>query len=113
MSVFFTAQFLSNKRKGNTMKAFKHLIKYALAEGCTVSVWDGEEWQVKRSTSYKAIVDAVESVEEAALRIRDASGGVVASASVSAYGLEDDETVIDHTVSPFMAAWDEIYQATI
>lgn len=100
-------------RKGNTMKAYKHLIKHALAAGCTVSVWDGEEWQEKRSTSYKAIVDAVESVEEAALRIRDASDGVVASVTVSAYGLADDETVIDHTVCPFMDAWTNAYEATI
>ena len=96
------------------MKAFKHLIKHALAAGHTVSVWDGEEWQVKRSTSYKAIVEAVESVEEAALRIRDAAGAVVVnSVTVSSFGLEDDETVVDYTVTPFMDAWEEAYNATL
>lgn len=95
------------------MKAFKHLIKHALAAGNTVSVWDGEEWQVKRSTSYKAIVEAVESVEEAALRIRDSAGAVVVnSVTVSAFGLEDDETVVDYTVVPFMDTWEEAYNAT-
>lgn len=96
------------------MKAFKHLIKHALSMNCTVSVWDGEEWQVKRSTSYKAIVEAVESVEEAALRIRNSEGAVIVnSVTVSSFGLEDDETVCDYTITPFMDAWEEIYQATI
>jgi chlorite dismutase len=92
------------------MKAYRHLIKYALAKGCTVSVWDGEEWQIKRSTSLKEITEAVESVEEAALRIRSATGEtIVQSVTVSAFGLEDDETIIDYTVCPFM---DEYEAAT-
>ena len=95
------------------MKAYKHLIKFALAQGMTVSVWDGEEWQVKRSTSYQAINDAVESVEEAALRIRDQDGNIQGWALVSAFGLEDDETVMDNTITPLMNAWDEAYNQTI
>lgn len=94
------------------MKAYKHLIKHALSLGCTVSVWDGEEWQVKRSTSYKAIVEAVESVEEAALRIRQ-KDAIIGSAAVSAFGLEDDETVVDYSISSFMEEWSELYNSTI
>jgi hypothetical protein len=94
------------------MKAYKHLVKHALSMGCTVSVWDGEEWQVKRSTGYKAIIDAIESVEEAQLRIRR-HGDVIGWALVSAFGLEDDETVVDHTCTSFMDEWSEIYEATI
>ena len=94
------------------MKAYKHLVKHALSMGCTVSVWDGEEWQEKHSTSYKAIIDAIESVEEAALTIRQL-GKAVGFASVSAYGLEDDETVTDYSESSFMGEWSEIYDATI
>ena len=92
------------------MKAYRHLIKYALANGHTVSVWDGEEWQAKRSDKFQAIADAVESVEEAALRIHDASGQTIAqSVSVSAFGLEDDETVTDYTICPFMDDWELAY----
>jgi hypothetical protein len=94
------------------MKAYKHLIKHALSMGCTVSVWDGEEWQVKRSTGYKAIIDAIESVEEAQLRIRQKEA-VIGWALVSAFGLEDDETVMDHACTSFMDEWSEIYEATI
>ena len=93
------------------MKAFKHLIKYSLACGCTVSVYDGEEWQVKRGTSYREIVEAVESVEEAALRIEEPRGAVVVSSvTVSAFGLADDETVCDHVICPFMDSWESAYQ---
>ena len=95
------------------MKAYKHLIKFALAQGCTVSVWDGEEWQVKRSTSFKAITEAVESVEEAQLKIRDKAGESVGWALVSAFGLADDETVMDNTMTPFMDSWDAAYNQTM
>jgi hypothetical protein len=94
------------------MKAYKHLIKHCLSMGCTVSVWDGEEWQVKRSTGYKAIIDAIESVEEAQLRIRQ-KDAVIGWALVSAFGLEDDETVVDHTCTSFMDEWSDIYSETI
>jgi hypothetical protein len=77
--------------------AYIQLIQAALNHGFTVSVWDGEEWQVKRSTDRAAIVDAVKSVEEATLRFRNAAGEVTGTALVAAYGLAPDETVIDYT----------------
>lgn len=95
------------------MKAYEHLIDYALDFGFTISVWDGEEWQVKRSRDRAAIIEAVESVEEAKLRIRDLAGEVVGSALVSAFGLADDETVVDHSVVDFLEAWAEAYEATL
>lgn len=77
--------------------AAKNLVKNALAAGYTVSVWDGEEWAVTKGTSYAEIMAAIESVEEAALRIRDPklNNYLVGWALVSLYGLEPDETVID------------------
>jgi len=94
------------------MKAYKHLIKHALSMGCTVSVWDGEEWQVKRCTGYQSIIDAIESVEEAQIRFRQ-KDAIIGWALVSACGLEDDETVVDHTCTSFMEEWSEIYSETI
>ena len=94
--------------------AYIHLIKQALTQGLTVSVWDGEEWQVKHSTSLRAITDAVKSVEEAALRLRDKDGNVVVSSvSVSAYGLEPDETVTDYVINDWTLAWEHAYNATL
>lgn len=88
------------------MKAYKYLVKAALADGHSVSVWDGEEWQVKRGTGYKAIVAAIESVEEAQLRIRLGTDDnrVIGWALVIPFGMEDDETVADHTDNAYMNA---------
>ena len=92
------------------MKAYRHLVKYALNEGYTISVWDGEEWQVKHSNKFKEITDAIESVDEAEIRIRThKNGDLIAWALISTYGLEDEETVIDYSDNEFMQTWCEIY----
>ena len=95
------------------MKAYKHLIKHALNNNCVVSVWDGEEWQVSKSSSYNAIVEAIESVEVADVKIYDKfdtrGEGYKGWAHIIPFGLEDDETVADYTITPFMESWDNIY----
>lgn len=90
------------------MKAYRSLVKHALAKDMTVSVWDGEEWQVKRSTGFKAIIEAIESVEVAELRIRDKASNIVAWVQIIP-SLEDDETVADYTDNEFMNEWDKSY----
>ena len=92
------------------MKTYEHLVRYALAAGNTVSVYDGEIWEVKRSTDYQTIVDCIESVEEAQLNIRDKEGNPLGWALVSAYGLADDETVIDFSFNPYMTGWEAAYE---
>ncbi len=91
------------------MKAYKHLVKDALAQGHTISVWDGEEWQVRRSVAYQEIVDAIESVEEAEITIRDIEGNKEAWVLIGAFGLADDETVMDHSDNKFMQDWSAAY----
>lgn len=85
--------------------AYMNLVRYALAKSCTISVWDGEEWQVKRSASFRNIVNAIKSVDEATIKIRDVDGDFVGAAFVSAYGLLPEETVIDWTDNDWMEAW--------
>jgi hypothetical protein len=92
------------------MKAYKHLVKHALAKGHTCSVYDGEEWQVRRSTDHKKIVEAIESVEEASMVIRDIEGNKEAWVLISAFGLADDETVMDHSDNKFMQNWSKEYE---
>jgi hypothetical protein len=87
--------------------AHLHLIKYSLARNLTISVWDGEEWQVKNSTSYKDIKDAIDSVEESQLRIKD-NGAVVGWALIIDQGTPD-ETVCDYSCTPFMDGWNDVY----
>jgi hypothetical protein len=83
-------------------KAYLTLIKNAIAQGLTISVWDGEEWQVKRSTKYQDIKDAIESVEVAEIRIRDQDKNVLAWAQIVP-DLDPEETVADYTDSQLMA----------
>jgi hypothetical protein len=82
-------------------KAYLDLMNKALAKGLTISVFDGEEWQVKRATAYKAIKDAIESVDECQLRLRDKAGEIVGWALII-HDLNPDETVADHTYNPLM-----------
>lgn len=91
--------------------AYKHFIKYALNKGCNISVFDGEEWQVKRSTKQKDIIDAVESIEEAELRVRDSEGNKIAWASVIPFGVEPDETIADYSANEFMQEWNDIFDS--
>lgn len=85
--------------------AIRVLIKAGLDRGYTCSVWDGEEWQVKRSRSFNSCMDAVQSVEEAQLRFRDADGDVCGWAWVSdSADLEPDEKVMDCTCQDWIEA---------
>ena len=95
------------------MKAYKHLVKFALAQKYTVSVWAGEEWQLKRGSTYKDIIGAIESVEEVNLIIRDNLGNKMGWALVIPFGLKDEETVVDNTMTEFMNSWDVAYKPTI
>ena len=48
----------------NPFYSWKGMIINALAKGYFVSVFDGEEWQVSKSRSFKQIADAILSVDE-------------------------------------------------
>jgi hypothetical protein len=85
-----------------TTASYKKLVRNALAKGASISVWDGEEWQVKRSVSCKQIIEAIESVEEAQVRIRDAEGNQIGWALIIPFAVDNDETVADHTDNAFM-----------
>ena len=82
-------------------KAYLTLIKNALSKDLTISVWDGEEWQVKRSTKYQEIKDAIESVEVAEIRIRDYQGEVKGWVMIIP-DLDPEETLADYSYTPFM-----------
>ena len=95
------------------MKAYKHLVKHALAHNCLVSVFDGEVWEVRASKSYKQIIACIESVEEAQIRSIDKyTTDKMGWALIIPFGLEDDETVADNTITPFMNEWEELYSRT-
>lgn len=89
--------------------AYRKLILKALSLGYSVSVWDGEAWQLKASRSLFDITEAADSVDHAELRFSEANGNGAGWALVSRFDLLPDETVIDHTCTP----WIEEFMATI
>jgi hypothetical protein len=91
------------------MKAYKHLVRYALNAGHNVSVFDGEEWELRRSTKFQDIIEAIESVEEAQIIIVDSEGTRKGWALVTPFGVEDEETVCDYTITDFMEKWNDTY----
>jgi hypothetical protein len=92
------------------MKAYKHLVRYALNAGYAVSVDDGgDDFEIVRSRDYKAIIDCVESVEQAQVVISDKSDKQIGWALVMPYGVEDEETVCDYTITDFMEKWNDTY----
>lgn len=99
------------------MKAYEHLIQRALAQGFLISVdGGGNELDLVRSMDYAAIVEACEAVDEAVLFI--GNGKRFATVLVSAFGLADDETVIDWagahaTATQWLDDWFEDYQFEI
>ena len=91
------------------MKAYKHLVRYSLNAGHNVSVFDGEEWELRRSTKFQDIIEAIESVEEAQIIIVDSEGTRKGWALVTPFGVEDEETVCDYTITDFMEKWNDTY----
>lgn len=85
--------------------ALHDLIDYALAAGATISVWDGEEWGVKRSRDRDEVLELVNDLDEARLRFRNAAGEKIGWAFI-VNGNEPDELVADYGITPFMEAWD-------
>jgi hypothetical protein len=73
------------------------LIDGALKRNWTVSVFDGEEWALKRSTAPDAIIDAMGNTGEDNLTFRDADGKLVGRAML-VWGNSPVELVADHTL---------------
>jgi hypothetical protein len=94
---------MGTKSVMNRATAYRQLVKAGLAQGFTVSVWDGGDWQVKRSVKQKDIFAAITSVHEAELRFRDADGKVCGWALIIP-GLAPEETVADCSDRPWMLA---------
>ena len=83
-----TASLTEFATKGEARVARK-LVKAALAEGLSVSVWEGEDWAIKRSTNARAIFDNMATTGSDTLRLRDAQGEYVGFFSL-VYGNDPD-----------------------
>ena len=85
---------------------YKVLVDFAIKTDHTISVFDGEEWPVKRSTDRAQIIESIESVEQAELTIRDASGNKVFWAFIIPFGVEPDETIADCSDNAFLKSFE-------
>lgn len=83
------------------MKTYKSFIKLALKDKRTVSVWDGDEWAVRRSGDYSDIIEAIESVEEAEIKIRNDAGEYLGWALIIP-SLGNEEDIADYSDNIFM-----------
>lgn len=73
-----TASVLEYATKGEARIA-RRLVRAALADGYSLSVYDGEEWTVKRATKSAPVLEALCSTGSDTLRLRDADGNHVGS----------------------------------
>ena len=93
------------------MKAYKSLINHALSLGHVISVHDGEEFAVKRTTNTKEIYAVIDSVEQSELVFRDKEGNKVGWALVIDYPEEPENSVADFTDNEWMNNWsDNVYK---
>jgi hypothetical protein len=84
--------------------AVRKLVKIGLAKGYTVSVYDGEEWTVLRSTKITDIMGALMTTDEDVIKFRNDAGQGCLFYLV--YGNSPDEVINDHTDNVFA---NEIY----
>jgi hypothetical protein len=71
-------------------------INKALAKGYSISVNDGEEWTVKRSTDAKVIRAALQSTDSDIIRMRNGAGETI-GIIYFVWGNSPDEVVCDYS----------------
>lgn len=74
----------------------KAIVKDALAKGWSISVNDGGEWTVKRSTDAKTVLSALASTDSDTLMFREVGTGWIVGKIVLIWGNEED-LLSDHT----------------
>lgn len=80
----------------------QELLGAADARFLSVSLWDGEEWAVKRTTDYSRIKAVIGATEESLLRFRSPDGEVLGM--VRLYHGNDCDVIGDYTDCPEVRA---------
>ena len=79
----------------------KRVVRSAIALGYTVSLWDGGEWAVKRSSKLPEVTRAMFTVDEESLEFRNAEGGLIGTAWF-VYGNDGWDALADYTATETM-----------
>src|SRR5512137_1577539 len=90
-------------KPSNDKEALSVLVTIIIAQGYSVSVNDGGDWPVKRSTDIAEICEAASAVSEALLRLRGGDGATAGVIDL-VFGNAPDELISDHTDNPAMTA---------
>ena len=79
----------------------KRVVRAAIEAGYTVSLWDGGEWTVKRSSKLPEVIRAMFTVDEESLEFRNAEGGLIGTVWM-VYGNDGFDAISDHTATDTM-----------
>lgn len=86
-----------NARIKNETKVVRKIVERAIRLGYIVSVYDGEEYCVKRSTDKALIMASVYSTDMDRLHFRNATTGEMIGSVLLVYGNSASEVMADHT----------------
>ena len=79
----------------------KRVVRSAIEAGYTVSLWDGGEWIVKRSSKLPEVMRAMFTVDEERFDIRDSEGGFIGHVWF-VYGNDGWDALADYTATETM-----------
>lgn len=81
----------------------RSLVSELLGHGLTISVFDGEEWPVKRGTKRNQILDALFACDAETILIRDGEDNKIGRAYL-VYGNDGYDVIADYSVAlePYM-----------
>ena len=74
------------------------LVDNLLNDSLRISVWDGEDWGVRKSQDRIEILEMIEAVEEAQITAFDFTGHKVGWALIIPHGVCPNETIADCTL---------------
>jgi hypothetical protein len=104
------------------IRAYAHLVRWAVLNGYYLSVFDSEEWTIRKSQECDAIIKEIEGVDAiVTLRVYSCNDVSMAAqkagknfsrlgdASVCCGGVDPEESVIDYTCTSVLEKWGDIW----
>lgn len=79
-------------------RVIRRLLRYLLQDGHAVSLFDSEEWSVKKSTDFTELADWIHATDEQILRWRDPAGELIGGFHI-VYGNSAAEVIADHSAN--------------
>lgn len=87
----------NDKRLELELSILRKMCRSLCAAGYSLSVWDGEEWAIKRSTQPDIVLAELRATDEEQVRVRD--GDTVIGTIYLVYGNSPWEVISDNSVS--------------